>query len=160
MIILAGLIGASTTNTAPSIQAAPRAAANGLGQTPIMGWSSWSLQSSTRSGYGKNWLTAQNIKNHSDYMQQKLQSAGYTYLNIDSGWNADLNWTFQFDGNGIPRPDATRFPSGIVDLANYVHAKGQKLGCTPWLGWRRRCTTPTIRSWAPTVARGISPSNR
>ncbi len=93
-----------------------------------MGWSSWSVQSSSRSGYGKNWLNETNIKNAANAMSSKLKSAGYTYINIDAGWNADLNWVFHTDGNGIPNPDPNRFPNGIASVAAYVHGLGLKLG--------------------------------
>ncbi len=95
---------------------------------PFMGWSSWSVQSSTRFGYGKNWLNEKNIKNAADAMNSKLKLAGYTYINIDAGWNADLFWNFHFDANGIPNPDRVRFPSGMKSVADYVHSKGLKLG--------------------------------
>ena len=94
-----------------------------------MGWSNWSVQSSSRSGYGKNWLNETNIKNAANAMSSKLKSAGYTYINIDAGWNADLNWVFHTDGNGIPNPDPNRFPNGIASVAAYVHGFGY---C--WLG--------------------------
>ena len=105
-----------------------QAANNGRGNPPYMGWSSWSLQSTTHGGYGKNYLTAQNLKNQSDYMNQKLQFAGYNYINIDAGWWMDMNWNDQYDGNGIPQPDSTRFPSGIMDVINHIHANGQHVG--------------------------------
>lgn len=98
-----------------------------LGQTPYMGWSSWSLQATTFPGYGgggnwMKWLTAERIKAQSDVMHAKLQTHGYRYVNIDSGWNG--GW----DANGRPRPDAQRFPEGISGVARHVHANGQKLG--------------------------------
>jgi hypothetical protein len=95
---------------------------------PFMGWSSWSVESSTRATYGTNWLTEGNIRNAADAMAAKIASAGYTSLNIDSGWNATLNWQSHFDGNGIPEADSTRFPSGLPSLSSYVHGKGLKLG--------------------------------
>lgn len=98
-----------------------------LGQTPYMGWSSWSLQATTYPGYGgggnwMKWLTAERVMAQSDVMHAKLQAHGYRYINIDSGWSG--GW----DANGRPRPDAARFPQGIIDVARLVHANGQKLG--------------------------------
>lgn len=84
----------------------------------------WSVQSSSRSGYGKNWLNETNIKNAANAMSSKLKSAGYAYINIDAGWNADLNWVFHTDGNSIPSPDPNRFPNGIASVAAYVHGFG------------------------------------
>jgi hypothetical protein len=95
---------------------------------PFMGWSSWSLESSTRAGYGTSWLNESHVRDAASAMASKLESAGYTYVNIDSGWNADLSWVFHTDVNGIPAPDPGRFPSGIPALASYVHGLGLKLG--------------------------------
>src|SRR5690349_2710400 len=41
-------------------------AATNLGQKPYIGWSSWSLESTTASGYGKNWLTEAHVKAQAD----------------------------------------------------------------------------------------------
>jgi hypothetical protein len=89
---------------------------------PAMGWNSFDVLSTNRPGYGSSWLNEAHIKQSSDVMAQKFQSAGYTYINIDSGWSNGV------DGNGVPVPDLGRFPSGISGVADYVHANGQKLG--------------------------------
>jgi len=98
------------------------AADNGLGQKPYLGWSSWSLCASAIPGYGRTWLNEKNVKAMSDAMQRELQRYGYTYINVDGGW------TRSFDSYGRPVADPERFPGGIRSLADYVHAKGQKLG--------------------------------
>jgi hypothetical protein len=96
---------------------------------PVMGWNSFDVLSTNRAGYGQTWLTEGHIKDASDAMRQKLQFAGYTYINIDSGWSANLSWTSNtIDQWGVPQADAQRFPSGIKGIADYVHAQGQKLG--------------------------------
>ncbi len=95
---------------------------------PFMGWSSWSVQSSTRAGYGKNWLTETNIRNAADAMATKLKAAGYSHINIDAGWNFTLSWSYHSDGNGIPNPDSARFPSGMAAIASHIHGKGLKAG--------------------------------
>ncbi|MEU5061739.1 MULTISPECIES: glycoside hydrolase family 27 protein [unclassified Streptomyces] len=95
---------------------------------PFMGWSSWSVESSSRSGYGTHWLNEGNIKNAADALSGKLSSSGYKNLNIDAGWNFDYDWNFHTDANGIPNADKERFPSGITSLSDYVHGKGLKLG--------------------------------
>ena len=48
-----------------------------------------------------------------------MRDAGYTYINIDSGWGNG------YDGFGVPQTDRNRFPGGIDGMAAYVHAKGQ-----------------------------------
>jgi hypothetical protein len=89
---------------------------------PPLGWNSFDVLSSSRAGYGGSWLTEDHVKGASDAMQQKLQSAGYTYINIDSGWGNG------YDGYGVPATDRNRFPDGIDGMASYIHAKGQKIG--------------------------------
>lgn len=97
--------------------------ADKLGDKPYLGWSSWSLQATKYPGYGgQGWLTAQHVKEQSDAMAAKLQSHGYKYVNMDSGWRG--GW----DEFGLPTAHKERFPDGIKDVADYVHAKGQKFG--------------------------------
>ncbi|MDX6283316.1 MAG: hypothetical protein QOH03_4387, partial [Kribbellaceae bacterium] len=95
---------------------------------PCMGWSSWSNESSTRATYGTAWLTEAHIQDAADAVATTLKSAGYSYINIDAGWNATPAWSFHSDANGIPDPDPARFPSGISGIASYIHGKGLKAG--------------------------------
>ncbi|MDX6311252.1 MAG: hypothetical protein QOF44_716, partial [Streptomyces sp.] len=106
----------------------PAAAKGDFTAKPFMGWSSWSVESSTRSGYGTSWLNENNIKNATDAVATNLKSAGYSYINVDAGWDATLDWNFHTDANGIPDPDPARFPSGMASLASYIHGKGLKSG--------------------------------
>src|SRR5207248_4700447 len=104
----------------------PAAEAKATFVQPFMGWSSWSLESSSRAGYGTGWLIDSHIRGAADALSGKLKSAGYRYINIDAGWNATFGWVFHTDVNGIPDPEPTRFPDGIAPLASYVHGKGLK----------------------------------
>ena len=52
-----------------------------------------------------------------------LVAAGYTYLNIDDLWAAD-----QRNAKGEITADATKFPSGMPALAQYLKERGMKLG--------------------------------
>jgi alpha-galactosidase len=52
-----------------------------------------------------------------------MQAAGYQYINLDDCWMARER---DADGNLIPDPE--KFPGGIKALADYMHAKGLKLG--------------------------------
>lgn len=106
---------AIVSTNAPVAQAAD----NGLAQTPFMGWTTYDMQ--VYSGNGK-WDTAAQIKAQSDAMHQKLQAYGYDYINIDAGWNGDV------DGYGRPLPNTPQFPDGLPALINYVHNNGQKVG--------------------------------
>src|SRR5579884_2465387 len=90
------------------------AASNGVGQTPLLGWSSWS---SLRGS-----ITDAKIRAEADSMAKNLKSFGFTYINIDSGW------TNSYDANGRPAPNLSKFPQGIAGIASYVHSKGLKLG--------------------------------
>ncbi|MFF4593859.1 glycoside hydrolase family 27 protein [Amycolatopsis sp. NPDC001319] len=108
--------------------AAPAAQAKTTFVTPFMGWSSWSVQSSTRPTYGTSWLVDSHIRDAADAVSAKLKSAGYTNINLDAGWNANFDWVFHSDANGIADPDPGRFPNGIAPLASYVHGKGLKIG--------------------------------
>ncbi|KAJ5619125.1 alpha-galactosidase/alpha-n-acetylgalactosaminidase [Penicillium lagena] len=52
-----------------------------------------------------------------------LKDAGYEYISIDEGWSA-LERTY----GGFLQANATRFPQGMVNLADYVHSNGLKIG--------------------------------
>jgi hypothetical protein len=93
-----------------------------------MGWSSWSMESTTASGYGTSWLTEAHVKAQADVVHQKLQAHGYQYINIDAGWWMDFNWHPTYEAYGRPAPYAGRFPDGIANVATYVHNEGLKLG--------------------------------
>ncbi|MFC0434976.1 glycoside hydrolase family 27 protein [Kutzneria buriramensis] len=102
--------------------------------TPAMGWSSWSVEASTRATYGTSWLTESHVEGAADAVASKLRSAGYRYIDIDSGWNADMSFHGHTDGNGIPDADSTRFPDGMAAVATYVHDEGLLLGLYTTVG--------------------------
>jgi hypothetical protein len=120
--------------TAVSTILAPSASAeqHGLAATPYMGWSSWSLQSTSYPGVNPNgnysWLTEAHVLQQADVMAGKLASHGYDYVNIDAGWWMDWAWTPGYDSYARQTPNVARFPDGIAYVANYVHQKGLKLG--------------------------------
>ncbi|KAJ4961281.1 hypothetical protein NE237_021191 [Protea cynaroides] len=89
---------------------------NGLGSTPQMGWNSWNHFFCE--------IEEKLIRETADAMVATgLSALGYEYINIDDCW-AELNRDSQ--GNLVPK--ASKFPSGIKALADYVHGKGLKLG--------------------------------
>ena len=95
--------GPAPGSAARAAQPAAARPANGLGQKPYMGWSSWSLESTRFPGYnGESFITEANVKKMSNVMASKLQAFGYTYVNIDSGWSNG------FDSFGRPRADSGR----------------------------------------------------
>ena len=86
-----------------------------LGQTPQMGWSSWNKFQGN--------INEDIIKGIADAMVTSgLRDAGYTYVNIDDCWHGKR------DADGFIQLDPQRFPSGMKALADYVHARGLKLG--------------------------------
>ena len=87
-----------------------------LAATPPMGWSSWNAL-----GCG---VDENAVRGNADAMVSSGMAAlGYTYVDIDDCWMAP-----QRDARGRLHADLQRFPSGIKALADYVHAKGLKLG--------------------------------
>ncbi|XP_038719895.1 alpha-galactosidase 3-like isoform X2 [Tripterygium wilfordii] len=89
---------------------------NGLAQTPPMGWNSWNF-------FACN-INETVIKETADALiLTGLADLGYVYVNIDDCWSSA---TRDSEGQLVPEPKT--FPSGIKDLADYVHGKGLKLG--------------------------------
>ena len=87
----------------------------GLSLTPQMGWSSWNKFQGN--------IDEDIIKGMADAMVSSgLRDAGYTYINIDDCWHG------QRDADGFIQPDPKHFPNGMKALADYVHARGLKLG--------------------------------
>jgi alpha-galactosidase len=96
-------------------QPTPAASSPQLAATPVMGWNSWNK-------FGCN-VSEKLIREIADVMVSSgMQSAGYQYVNIDDCWQVSRQ------AHGTIVADAERFPSGIKNLADYVHSKGLKLG--------------------------------
>jgi alpha-galactosidase len=88
---------------------------NGLAQTPPMGWNSWNK-------YGCE-INETIIRAQADAMVASgMRDAGYEYIVIDDCWQGAR------DERGDIQPDATRFPSGMRALSDYIHARGLKFG--------------------------------
>jgi alpha-galactosidase len=93
----------------------PKRTANGLAQTPPMGWNSWNK-------FACN-VNEATIRATADAIASNgMKEAGYRYVVIDDCWHGAR------DANGFITEDRTRFPSGIKSLADYVHSKGLKFG--------------------------------
>ncbi len=87
----------------------------GVAETPQMGWNSWNKFASR--------LNEQLVRETADAMvSEGLLDAGYVYLNMDDCWHGPR------DADGFITCDATKFPSGIKAVADYVHSKGLKFG--------------------------------
>jgi alpha-galactosidase len=86
-----------------------------LAPTPPMGWNSWNI-------FGCD-IDEKKIMEIADQMVATgMLNAGYEYLVIDDCWQVDR------DDQGKIIADPVRFPSGIKDLAEYIHSKGLKFG--------------------------------
>src|SRR4051812_4273542 len=102
---------------------APAAAVDdGLARTPPMGWSSWN-----RFGCGIDEHTVRETADEA--VRSGRREAGYRYVNVDDCWMAAGR-----DGSGRLRADPQSFPSGIPALADYVHARGLRLGLYTSIG--------------------------
>lgn len=127
---------ATTTGagTLAAVDASTRARQQATAAKPYMGWSSWSLESTNYPGVnptgGASWLTEQHVLQQADVMAATLKSHGYEYVNIDAGWanSSQSCCSFASDPYGRPVADPVTFPDGIKYIADYVHAKGLKLG--------------------------------
>jgi alpha-galactosidase len=87
----------------------------GLAATPPMGWNDWY-------SFGCN-VNETIIRQTADALVASgMAAAGYRYVNIDDCWQTGR------DSSGTIVADPTSFPSGIKALADYVHARGLKLG--------------------------------
>jgi len=111
---------ASATGAASTLVASTNTDEEPLGSRPYMGWSSYSMQ--VYAGNGQSWITADRIISQSDAMHEKLQDAGYEYINIDAGWNGGV------DDYGRPVPSTTLYPNGLQAVIDHVHGNGQKIG--------------------------------
>jgi alpha-galactosidase len=86
---------------------------NGLARTPPMGWNSWNHFSEQ--------VDDAVVRRAADAMVSSgMAAAGYVYINIDDTWEAGR------DGGGNMVPNR-KFPD-MKGLADYVHARGLKLG--------------------------------
>jgi alpha-galactosidase len=89
---------------------------NGLAQTPPLGWNDWNA-------FGCNVSEALVEQTADAMVAGGMRDAGYTYVNIDDCW-----LTHSRDAAGNLVPDPVKFPHGIRAVADYVHARGLKLG--------------------------------
>ncbi|NUP24590.1 MAG: alpha-galactosidase [Streptomyces sp.] len=104
----------------PTAAAAPVTPAldDGLALTPPMGFNNWN-STHCRAEFNESM-----VKGIADiFVEKGLKDAGYEYVNLDDCWALPTR-----DANGKLVPDPVRFPGGIKAVADYVHAKGLKLG--------------------------------
>lgn len=108
------------------------AAQSAVAEKPYMGWSSWSLQTTSYPGVNTNgsysYLTEANVNKQTDALASKLKKYGYEYVNIDAGWWRGWDWKPEFDEYGRQKTNTERFPSGMKAVADRIHGKGLKAG--------------------------------
>jgi len=81
-----------------------------------MGWNSWNA-------FNCSGLNETVVKSMADaFISTGMKDVGYQYVNLDDCWMDGR------DSSGKLKPSASKFPSGIAALADYVHGKGLKLG--------------------------------
>ena len=81
-----------------------------------MGWNSWNA-------FACNGLTESVVKSTADaFISTGMKDVGYEYVNLDDCWMDGRDSSGKFKWN------ASKFPSGIPSLAEYVHGKGLKIG--------------------------------
>jgi alpha-galactosidase len=97
-----------------------------LGATPPMGWNTWN-----KFGCDLNEALVEAMADA--VVSSGMEAAGYEYVNLDDCW---MNGR---DSAGKLQWNATKFPSGIPALAEYIHGKGLKMGIYE---------TPTTRTCA------------
>ncbi|XP_057286628.1 alpha-N-acetylgalactosaminidase [Pezoporus wallicus] len=105
---------------------------NGLALTPPMGWLAWErfrCNVDCRAD-PRNCISETLFFEMADRLAEDgWRELGYKYINIDDCWSAKKR-----DAAGQLVPDPKRFPRGIKALADYVHARGLKLGIYGDLG--------------------------
>ncbi|MFF3488263.1 NPCBM/NEW2 domain-containing protein [Streptomyces sp. NPDC002701] len=116
--------GPETPARAPALASASPATSadptpdDSLALTPPMGFNNWN-STQCRAEFDEEM-----VKGIADiFVDKGLKDAGYEYVNLDDCWALPAR-----DADGKLVPDPARFPSGIKAVADYVHAKGLKLG--------------------------------
>ena len=81
--------------------------------TPPMGWNSWNC-------WGVQ-VNEQKVKDAADFMSRELAKHGWSYINIDDGWEAGSRTK-----EGV-LPGNEKF-TDFKSLSDYIHGKGLKFG--------------------------------
>lgn len=87
-----------------------------LALTPPMGWNSWNT-------FGRNLTEALVIETADAMVKNGMRDLGYTYINIDDFWQLTDR-----GADGHIQINREKFPNGIKYVADYLHARGFKLG--------------------------------
>jgi len=113
---------------------------NGLALIPPMGWTTWCTE--TFLPCYNDYCDEQEIRSVADSMVASgLRDLGYTYILLDDCWGGGRDNT-----TGEIYPDQARFPSGMANLADYLHKKGMFLGLYTDVG-TKTCRDDRPGSW-------------
>jgi alpha-galactosidase len=107
---------AAAVSLSAAVPAAAVAAPGSPAVTPPLGWNSWN-------SFGCN-VSEATIHQAADAMVSSgMRDAGYQYVVVDDCW-----FDPQRDSQGNLRGNASKFPSGMKALGDYIHARGLKFG--------------------------------
>ncbi|GAA1944693.1 glycoside hydrolase family 27 protein [Kitasatospora viridis] len=96
-----------------------------LALTPPMGWNDWNAVLAATNGQTGCSVSEGMIEQTADFLVSSgLKDAGYQYVDIDDCWMLKTRAA----GTNQLQYDPQKFPDGIKATADYVHAKGLKLG--------------------------------
>ncbi len=116
----------------------------GLVLTPLMGWSSWNAW--------ECFVDDSKVRSAADWLVKTgLASRGYSYVNIDAGWQGRRGGKH----NAI-QPNR-KFPD-MKALSNYIHASGLKFGLysTPWTSSWGQVDKKLLEEWGAERLTGCS----
>jgi alpha-galactosidase len=115
-LALASPASARPLSQTPQAATATATHADPVAATPPMGWNDWYT-------FFCN-VNEQLVEQTADAMVSSgMRDAGYRYVNLDDCWAASTR-----NANGHLQADPTKFPHGMKAVADYVHARGLKLG--------------------------------
>ena len=132
---------------------------NGVGQTPVLGWSTWS--------FIRMHPTAAKVEAQASAMRDSgLQKVGYEYINLDDFWyECPSSAGPNVDSYGRWVTDASKFPAqgdtnGIKAVADYIHSLGLKFGIytTPGISKQAVAKNTPIKGSQYTAAQIAEPS--
>src|SRR4051812_26096748 len=89
---------------------------NGVARTPPMGWDDWN-------SFGCNVSEALIHQTADAIVASGMAALGYQYVIVDDCWFEPTR-----DGAGNLRGSASRFPSGMKALGDFLHGRGLKFG--------------------------------
>ncbi|KAI9849061.1 MAG: hypothetical protein M1838_000291 [Thelocarpon superellum] len=92
-----------------------RAVSNGLAGTPQMGWDNWNA-------YGCNVTEETMLETGKKMVELGLRDLGYHYVILDDCWSDGR------DAHGVLKPNMTKFPRGMKDIADSLHDMGLGFG--------------------------------